>query len=169
MAGAWRWRAFWGSGSAIWFAGVGTILATSAALFEVIKLAGAAYLIWIGLKMWWAPISIAQDDAVIPRLPRARLFREAFLVTMLNPKGIIFFMAFVPQFIAPDAPFAPQATVFVGIFAFLGLVNASAYAWLAGSTRQVIRRPSVLRWSARAGGTLLVGAGITAALARRGG
>ena len=147
--------------------GVGTILAASATVFAVIKWAGAAYLVYIGIKMWTTPVSVPDIDAVPTAGGRRSAFRDSFLVTLLNPKGIVFFMAFVPQFITPSADFAPQAAIFVVIFVLLGIFNAWAYAMLASGARNVIRRPSVLRAATRTGACFLIGAGVFSAFARR--
>ncbi|MEX3007101.1 LysE family translocator [Hoeflea sp. TYP-13] len=147
--------------------GVGTILAASATVFAAVKWAGAAYLIYIGVKMWMTPVTIPDIESLPAKGSRRSVFRDSFLVTLLNPKGIIFFMAFVPQFISSKAPFAPQAAVFVLIFVVLGIVNAWAYAMLASSARNVIRRPSVLRTATRTGACFLIGAGVFSVLARR--
>lgn len=150
-------------------AGIGTILAASATLFGLVKLAGAAWLVWLGIAMWRARPELPDPGAAaaLPRLPEGRIFRDAFLVTLLNPKGILFFMAFVPQFVRADAPFLPQAAVLVSVFVGLGILNAWAYARLAARARSAVRRPQLLRWAMRAGGSLLVGAGVAAAFARR--
>jgi threonine/homoserine/homoserine lactone efflux protein len=147
--------------------GVGTILAASATVFLVVKWLGAAYLVYIGIKMWRDPVSIPDLDFGSLQQSRWPVFRDAFLVTLLNPKGIVFFMAFVPQFISPAAPFAPQAAVFVVVFVLLGIVNAWAYALLASGARNIIRRPTVLRTATRGGAVLLVGAGVASAFVRR--
>lgn len=147
--------------------GVGTILATSAVIFSVVKWAGAIYLVYIGIRLWRAPITLPALEPQVAAADRGGLFRDAFLVTALNPKGIVFFMAFVPQFIAHDAAFAPQAAVFVITFVVLGAVNAYAYAHLAASARHLVRRPAVIRRATRAGAALLVGAGIASVLAQR--
>lgn len=149
-------------------AGVGTILAASAGAFAVLKTLGAGYLVYIGVRMWRAP---APDFAAAPEGPSQdaglRVFRDAFLVTVLNPKGIVFFMAFVPQFISQNHPFAPQATLLVATFVVLGILNAYAYMLLADRARDVIRRPRVLRAVTRVGAGFLVGAGIASLFARR--
>lgn len=151
--------------------GVGTILAASATAFTVIKWAGAAYLVWIGVKMWRAPVApvlsgLAAGEPVagIRRWP---VFRDAFLVTLFNPKGIVFFMAFVPQFIVPGRDFVPQAAVFVAVFTVLGMVNAAAYALLAGTARQAIRRPALLRAATRTGAGFLISAGLASLMVKR--
>jgi threonine/homoserine/homoserine lactone efflux protein len=147
--------------------GVGTILAVSSSIFLVVKWAGAAYLVYIGIKLWITPVSVPDIAAAPVEGSRGSVFRDSFLVTLLNPKGIVFFMAFVPQFIDARGPFAPQAAVFVVVFVALGLVNAWAYAVLASRARNVIRQPKVLRMATRTGGAFLIGAGLFSALARR--
>ncbi len=85
--------------------GAGTILAASAAAFEAIKWVGAAYLVWIGIKMWRAPVTphlldlkaAAVGERILP------VFRDSFLVTVFNPKGLVFYMAFAPQFVSSSA------------------------------------------------------------------
>ena len=148
--------------------GVGTILAASATVFTIVKWAGAAYLVYIGIRMWIEPVTIPAIDMPAGKGDRWSAFRDSFLVTLLNPKGIVFFMAFVPQFISAQSAFAPQASVFVAVFVVLGIVNAWAYAMLASGARNVIRRPSVLRAATRTGAALLVGAGVASVVARRG-
>jgi threonine/homoserine/homoserine lactone efflux protein len=146
---------------------VGTILAASATVFLIVKWLGAAYLIYIGVKMWREPVSLPEFDLGGAQGSRWPVFRDSFLVTLLNPKGIVFFMAFVPQFISHSAPFAPQAATFVIVFVLLGVVNAWAYAMLASGARHFIRQPHVLRTASRSGGVLLIGAGLLSAFARR--
>jgi threonine/homoserine/homoserine lactone efflux protein len=144
-------------------AGLGAVLAASATLFTVLKWAGAAYLVWLGLALWRAPV---QAEAA-PPLPPRRAARDAFLVTALNPKSIAFFVAFVPQFLDPARPFAAQAAVLVASFVTLGAVNAAGYALLAGRLSGAVRRPAVRRAFNRTGGVLLVGAGVATAAMRR--
>ncbi|PHP66244.1 lysine transporter LysE [Zhengella mangrovi] len=149
--------------------GVGTILAASATAFTIVKWIGAAYLVWIGIKMWRSPVSPVLVGPAEPGGATARwpVFRDAFLVTLFNPKGIVFFLAFVPQFITPAHDFASQALVFVIVFTALGIVNAAAYAALAGTARQVIRRPRVLRAATRTGAGFLISAGLASLMVRR--
>ncbi|MEC5324885.1 LysE family translocator [Aurantimonas sp. A3-2-R12] len=148
-------------------AGVGALLATSAGAFAALKWLGAAYLITIGIRMWRSPVSFAAEAATIVETRRRLVFRDAFLVTLFNPKGIVFFVAFVPQFIDPAKPYAAQAMVFIGIFVLLGIVNAYLYALLATTARGFIRRPRVLRSATRTGAACLIGAGVLSAFAPR--
>lgn len=144
-------------------AGLGALLAASATLFGVLKFAGAAYLVWLGIRMWRAPV---EHGATAPVTAR-RAFREAYVVTALNPKGIAFFVAFVPLFVDAARPFAPQAAVLVATFVSMAAVNASLYALLASRLSGAVGRASVRRVFNRAGGTLLVGAGLATAAMHR--
>lgn len=144
-------------------AGLGALLAASSLAFTVLKWAGAAYLIWLGLRMWRAPVTAEAAPALTAR----RAFRDAYVVTALNPKGIAFFVAFVPQFINPGAPFLPQAALLVGSFVTLAAANALLYALLAGRLSGTVARPSVRRAFNRLGGTMLMGAGVATAAMRR--
>jgi len=151
-------------------AGAGALLAASATLFQVLKFIGAVYLIWIGYKMWRSPVKIPQmseTGASEASAQAAVIFRDSFLITALNPKGILFFVAFVPQFIDPALPYTPQAAAYVLIFTFLGIINAAMFALAAAGARQTIRRPKVMKIAMRTGGSLLMMAGIAAALTRR--
>ncbi len=147
---------------ALSLAGLGAILATSAALFTALKWLGAAYLCWLGVKLWRAPITA---EASAP-LPARHAFRQAFVVTALNPKGIVFFVTFVPVFIDPARPFLPQAAILVSTFVCLGGGNALGYALLAGRLSGAVRRPGVRRLLNRGGGSVLIGAGLAVALRR---
>lgn len=160
--------------------GVGTLLAVSATIFTAIKWLGAGYLIFIGWSMWRTRVAAPDAIAGSAALPgpethahsgapasRSKLFRHAFLVTVLNPKGIVFFMAFVPQFIDHRQPFAPQAGIFVAVFVALGIVNAYAYVLAASSARAFLRRPAILGRVTKAGGLFLMGAGAASLLTRQ--
>ncbi|OCW57087.1 LysE family translocator [Hoeflea olei] len=151
-------------------AGAGALLATSATLFQLLKFLGAAYLVYIGYKMWRTPAEVpamlATDSLPAAARPAA-IFRDSFLVTALNPKGILFFVAFVPQFIDPALAYAPQAATYVLTFTALGIVNATLFALAAAGARQTIRKPRVMQAAMRTGGSLLIMAGLAAALTRR--
>jgi threonine/homoserine/homoserine lactone efflux protein len=145
-------------------AGLGAVMAASAIAFTVLKWAGAAYLVWLGIGLWRAPVTAEAP----PPLPARRALRDAWLVTALNPKSIAFFVAFVPQFVAPGAPFLPQAALLVATFVTLAALNAALYALLAGRLSGAVTRPAVRRGFNRAGGAMLVGAGLATAAMRRG-
>ena len=148
-------------------AGAGALLAASAAAFTLVKVVGALYLVWLGARLFMAEPTVPTD--AVPIQPRSAwtAFRDGFLVTVFNPKGILFFIAFVPQFIRGDAAYWPQAAFFVLAFTALGILNGAAYALGADAMRRIIRSTRVLRWMNRAGGSMIVGTGLAALLARR--
>ncbi|AKI01748.1 putative threonine efflux protein [Hoeflea sp. IMCC20628] len=151
-------------------AGAGALLAASATLFQALKFVGAAYLIWIGYKMWRTPVKIpdmSEADVGTDSGRPSVIFRDSFLITALNPKGILFFVAFVPQFIDPALPYGPQAATYVLVFTMLAIMNAALFAFAASEARQTIRRPRVMKAAMRTGGSLLMMAGVAAALTRR--
>ena len=148
-------------------AGLGALLLTSAAIFTVLKWIGAAYLIYLGIRLWRAP-AFATDTAAAADITPRRAFAHAYAVTSLNPKSILFFVAFVPQFLVAGAPLLPQILVLEATFLFLAIANTTAYAAMASAARQTIRRPRVQRLVNRTGGSLLIGAGLLAAAWRRG-
>ena len=144
-------------------AGLGAILAASATLFTVLKWAGAAYLVYLGVKLWRAPIG----EAAAPPLAPGQAMRQAYVVTALNPKGIAFFVAFVPQFIDASRDFLPQAAILVASFVTLAALNAGAYALLAARLSGAVHRQGVRRALNRGGGAVLVAAGMAVALRDR--
>lgn len=149
-------------------AGLGALILASATLFLMLKWIGAAYLVWLGVKLWRSAREVSAQDLPVARaVTSGGLFRDAFTVTALNPKSIAFFIAFVPLFLAPDAPLGPQFAILIATFVGLATVNAVAYALLADALRARITRPGVLRALTRAGGATLMGLGVLTALSRR--
>jgi threonine/homoserine/homoserine lactone efflux protein len=147
-------------------AGAGAVLAASATLFTALKLLGAAYLVWLGIRLWRAPPLMLAPGRRAPR-DGWRMFAHAYVVTALNPKSIVFFVAFVPQFVDAAAPLAPQFVVLVATFVTLAAVNTALWALMAGEMRQRLGRPTTARLIQRAAGGLLVGAAALTALSRR--
>jgi threonine/homoserine/homoserine lactone efflux protein len=141
--------------------GLGAMLAASATGFAVIKLIGAVYLVYLGAKLWHAPIG-EPKPLDIPQTRPGKVFAHAYAVTTLNPKSIVFFVAFVPQFVDPHAPVWPQIAIFEATFVGLGTLNALCYALLASGARRAVRSHSAQRIANRMGGTMLVCAGIVA-------
>jgi threonine/homoserine/homoserine lactone efflux protein len=145
--------------------GVGALLATSAMLFTALKWAGAAYLVWLGIKLWRAGEAL---DAT-PRTDRAstlKMLGHAWLVTALNPKGITFFVAFLPQFLDARGDLYAQMLVCEATFLALAFTNAFGYALAASRARALVRKPRAVGLLNKAGGTLLIGAGVAAATVR---
>ena len=149
-------------------AGLGALVLASATLFTALKWIGAAYLIWLGFKMIRGAKMCAFDlekteDSIAPKAA----FFNAAAVTALNPKSIVFFIAFVPQFLNPDAPLLGQSAILIATFVGLAGINALAYAFLADRMRQAIRRQNVIAWMTRIGGGALIAMGVATAMARR--
>lgn len=146
--------------------GLGALLAASASLFAVLKWVGAAYLFWIGLKMWRARAH-GLDTVTVARVPPLKVFRHAYIVTALNPKGIVFFMAFLPHFVVADAPIAPQLFLLGATFVVLGIANAAVYALAAAAIGERMRSPSLVRLINRVGGGFLMSAAFMTATLQR--
>ena len=134
-------------------AGAGALLATSADAFTVLKLCGAGYLIYLGIKMWREKPGLLEDNADAKRNRPSRMFLQAYIVTALNPKGIVFFIAFVPQFVAASSPVLPQFIIMT--------------TTLASALRERFRNPAAMRRLTRTGGAVMIGAGLLTALTRR--
>ena len=148
--------------------GLGAIIATSATAFTVLKWVGAAYLVFLGVKMLRsAPKEGAGLVTTDPSVTAKQVFWHAAVVTSLNPKGIGFFIAFVPQFIRPETAYAPQAAILVATFVTLAAINALAYALLADRMRAQIKKPLIMRRLTQAGGLTLIGMGAMTAALRR--
>lgn len=151
--------------------GVGALLATSATAFSVLKWAGAAYLMWMGIKLLLAK---GGGSAVVPAGVSAeavsvdlwRVFRQGFLTNVLNPKVALFFLAFVPQFIAPGTEDKVTAFLLLGLlFNVNSLPINFGYAWLAGwASRRVGTVQRAMYWMDRAAGLMFIGFGLKLAL-----
>jgi len=148
--------------------GIGALLAASATVFTVLKLIGAGYLIYLGIKLFRAGGALRAE----PRTDASSAIRmtvHAWLVTALNPKSITFFVAFLPQFLDRQADFLHQMLIFESTFLALAFANAFAYAAAASRARAIVRNERAIRIFNRTGGTLLVGAGIATVAMRANG
>ena len=149
------------------FLGLGAVLMTSARLFFAMKILGALYLVYLGMKMWRAPTLF--EDATLEGKPVASraMALDAFTVTVLNPKSGMFFIAFLPQFMDASRPLLPQTLLLGGTFLVLAFTSVTLYALLASEIRRVIRNPTVSKAVNRAGAGVLIGAGVLTAAMRR--
>ncbi len=147
--------------------GLGALLATSALWFTAVKWIGGLYLLYLGIKLLRAGISSAELAAPAAPGSRWRLFANTYFVTALNPKGIVFFIAFLPQFINAGASVAKQLWVLGITFVCMATINATLYAVFAGSARRLLASPRAQRRFNLAGGSLLSVAGVCALLAKR--
>jgi homoserine/homoserine lactone efflux protein len=115
-------------------AGLGAVVATSGTLFTIIKYAGAAYLIYLGISIWRSPAAklepsaATEGTAVRGRAPLRRLFRTGYLVGISNPKDLLFFGALFPQFIEPADPLYGQLAILSATWLVVAFVVMSAYA-----------------------------------------
>jgi len=141
--------------------GLSALLASSAVAFGVVKYAGAAYLIYLGISRL-----LAKETPELPPARDGQVFRQGVLVNVLNPKTGLFFLAFLPQFIDPDAGSASlQAAILGLLFVAIAFVSDGLYALLGGSVAERIRRsPAFRRRLDRASGVILIGLGAVAAL-----
>lgn len=146
--------------------GLGALLAASATVFTLFKWVGAAYLVWLGVRLWRAPVN-PQGVEQVAASDRSRRAIHGFVVTALNPKGLAFFVAFLPQFMTADAPVLPQLAILAPTFVILGGLTNAAFILAAGGVRARLRRPAVLRAINRVGGSFLIGAGVLTAAMRR--
>ena len=145
--------------------GIGALLAASATLFTALKLAGAAYLIWLGIKLWRAGGTL-DAKPVTERTEAGKMLAHAWLVTALNPKSITFFVAFLPQFLDRTGDFWMQMLIFETTFLTLAFANALGYGIIASRARGLVRNERVIRGFNRTGGSLLIGAGLVTATTR---
>lgn len=145
--------------------GVGAILATSATIFTALKWLGAAYLVYLGIKLFRAGGTLD----VKPQTDRAttmKMVGHAWVVTALNPKSITFFVAFLPQFLDKHGDFFTQMVIFETTFLVLAFLNATGYALIASRARNLVRSPRAISLFNKTGGTLLIGAGVATATLR---
>ena len=147
--------------------GLGALLSVSAFWFTVVKLAGGAYLIYLGVRLVRA--GVTSTDVATSPLPtsRWRVFANTYAVTALNPKSIVFFVAFLPQFIDRSANLAEQSWILAITFVGMAAINATLYAAFAGAARKLLASPRAQRHFNLAGGSLLMAAGVWGLLTKR--
>jgi threonine/homoserine/homoserine lactone efflux protein len=151
--------------------GLSAILATSATAFTLVKFAGAAYLVWLGLSMWQQP---ATDQGKRPAKhssnSNVKIFTQGFFNNALNPKVALFFLAFLPQFVAPDSPAKPLAFFLLGIiFTVNGTLVNFGWAWSAARVAKLLKGGGRFAgWIKRSAGTLFIALGVRLAMADAG-
>ena len=147
--------------------GLGALLAASSFWFALVKGVGGVYLLYLGIRLLRAGMTPGQLPAPDAPGSRWRLFANTYLVTASNPKGIVFFVAFLPQFIDPARPVPPQLLLLAITFVAMATLNATLYAVFAGAARSVLASSKAQRGFNLAGGSLLSLAGVWALFARR--
>ncbi len=147
--------------------GLGTLLATSTIWFTVIKVAGGLYLLYLGIKLFTAKVSLVEAASLIVPSSRWRLFLNTYVVTALNPKGILFFVAFLPQFIDQRADPTFQLWILAATFVVMAIINSSLYSIFAAAAHHLLTSSQAQRSFNVVGGLLLLAAGVWTLLARR--
>lgn len=143
--------------------GLAALFAVSAAAFTVVKYAGALYLVYLGVQMLRAP-RIDQAAADSGAVASSRVFRDGFVVALLNPKTTIFFAAFLPQFLSLGGAPMLQSMALGALFVAIAAVTDSGYALAAGAAAPALRRGSVRRVGRMIGGGVFIGLGVFTAL-----
>ena len=147
--------------------GLGALLAASAFWFTIVKVAGGLYLLYLGVKLFRAGITPANLTEPASDGSRWKLFANTYLITALNPKGMVFFIAFLPQFMTPGESEAFQMGLLAVTFVTLATLNATLYTYFAASAHKLLESPKAQRRFHFTGGTLLTIAGAWALLAKR--
>ena len=145
--------------------GIGALLMASATVFTLVKWAGTAYLVYLGIKLFRAGGTLEAEPRSASA-PGLKMLAHAWLVTSLNPKGILFFVAFFPHFVNPSAPFLPQVLILQTTFLVMATANAFAYAAFASRARRLVRNDRVIAAVNKAGGAVLIGAGVATVAVR---
>lgn len=146
--------------------GLGSLMAIMASAFEWLRWLGVAYLIWLGIQKWRMAIVPPAERPARDAQP-AKLFFQGFLISLTNPKTLVFLAAFFPQFMSADAPAAPQLALLCPTFLVIAAILDSSYAVLAGRARHWLRDLRRLKIAERVTGLFMIAAGAWLALARR--
>jgi threonine/homoserine/homoserine lactone efflux protein len=157
--------------------GLSAVLATSAMAFEVMKYAGAAYLIWLGIKAWREPASppaspsvsaSGQSSTPLAAAAARSLYLRSVATGVLNPKVALFFLAFLPQFVRPEFGWVPLQFLVLGLLlSLIGLTHSVALSFLVGRFGRRASHPRFERWKRRITGSVFVALGLRLALQQR--
>jgi homoserine/homoserine lactone efflux protein len=147
--------------------GAGALLATSAFLFTLLKLAGAIYLTWLAYSLWTAPVKALSVGNSSDAKPLRSLFWLSFLISVLNPKGPAFYVAFVPQFVSSTGPIFQQFAILITTFLAVAALNSFFWLFFANGMKTQFRKPRAMRILNRIGASCLFVAGAFTASASR--
>lgn len=148
--------------------GLGALMATSNTAFVVVKWLGVGYLVWLGIQQWRAParpMVAASDSGEV--ITQRSLILKAWMINVVNPKGTVFLLAVVPQFISTAQPLLPQYLIIGATLAFTDMVVMAGYTALASRVLGALKQPSHIRAMNRIFGSLFVVAGSLLALFKR--
>ncbi|MYN27776.1 LysE family transporter [Duganella levis] len=150
-------------------AGVGSLLMASEVVFNIVKTVGALYLIYLGLSQWRAKVHISEQQQAAVVVPTVKKrFLTGFLTNATNPKGIIFMVAVLPQFITDKAPLLPQLLILAVTMCCIDLVVMHSYAFLASSMQRFFRDARAVKKQNRVFGGLLMAVGAALFFVKRG-
>jgi len=149
------------------FAGLGALLATSSVLFSAFKWIAGGYLVYLGLKAWLTKANMEDIDTTQKK--NGKIFKEALIVTALNPKGIIFFIAFFPLFINTNNTALPQMLIMGLSFLAVSLFSASFYSFFSGCLRSKVKSKKFQKAFNKISGSMLIGAGAVTATMQKSG
>ncbi|HSW05341.1 LysE family translocator [Aquabacterium sp.] len=148
--------------------GLAALFAVSSTAFTVVKWAGAAYLVYLGLRMWRTAPAVADATPQAPVQAVRRIFRDGFLVALLNPKTTLFFAAFLPQFMDAHASPLMQTLALGGVFVAIACCTDCVYVLTASLVAPRLRRAARhAAWGHRLAGTSFIGLGVLTALGTR--
>jgi homoserine/homoserine lactone efflux protein len=148
--------------------GLGALLATSATAFVVVKWAGVAYLVYLGVQQWRAPVRpLAELQAGAADVRRRDLVLRGLLINIVNPKGTVFLLAVVPQFLTLSQPLTPQYLVIAATLGFTDLTVMAGYTALAAKVLGTLKSARAMKWMNRTFGGLFVAAGALLSVFKR--
>ena len=148
-------------------AGLGALLVASETAFLVIKFVGAGYLLWLGWQQWRSGDGAGPGAAKLAPMPTRKRFTTGLLTNATNPKGILFMVAVLPQFIDPARPLALQLLILGLTTTAVDVIVMHGYALLAARMQGLFRKPGAVRWQNRFFGGLLMAVGAALALVKR--
>jgi threonine/homoserine/homoserine lactone efflux protein len=148
-------------------AGLSALIVASATGYTTVKLAGAAYLIWLGIQAIRTAKQPPELDLGKAAAAARHAYLQGLLSTVLNPKPALFFLTFLPQFVDRDRAVLPQTLTLAAIHVVVGLIWLTAYAHLVDRARAVLTAPRVKAWLERSTGAVLVALGVRVAVERR--
>lgn len=148
--------------------GLGALIAASSVGFALVKWLGVAYLVWLGIKQWRAPaVPMVSEGAEASAVSPRALILRGWMINAANPKGTVFLLAVVPQFLDPSQALAPQYGVIAATLAFTDLIVMAGYTALAARLLRLLKSPRQIRLLNRSFGGLFVGAGFLLAMFKR--
>jgi len=148
--------------------GLGALIAASSLAFAIVKWLGVAYLVWLGIKQWRAPARpLVEADADAHGVSARTLILRGWLINAVNPKGTVFLLAVVPQFLDLSRSLAPQYLVIAATLAFTDLIVMGGYTALAAKVLRLLKSPRQIKVLNRTFGSLFVAAGTLLALFKR--